>query len=73
MTSNNTEDTVPLYPLITIVVDLKEIFINREKKKKKKQQKKIVNCLKDLQLASYKVKEVDRLIAEQKWKLRDKI
>jgi hypothetical protein len=35
--------------------------------------KNIVNHLEDLQLASHNVEEVDRLIAEHKWKMRDKI
>jgi hypothetical protein len=33
----------------------------------------ILNRLEDLQLASHKIKEVDRLIAEQMWKMTDKI
>jgi hypothetical protein len=32
--------------------------------------KNIVNCLEDLSLSSHKVEEVDRLIAEQEWKIK---
>jgi hypothetical protein len=35
--------------------------------------KNTVNRLEDLQLASHKVKEVERLTAEQKWKMRENL
>jgi hypothetical protein len=73
MTSNNTQkDTVTPLSLVHDCCGLERRIHRLSEIHLELHTKKIVNRLEDLQLASHKVKEGDRLIAEQKWKMRDK-
>jgi hypothetical protein len=74
MKSDNTKKDI--VPPLSLVYDRCRLEISPHKLSEihlELHTKNILNRMEDLQLASHKIKEVDRLIAEQKWKMRNKI
>jgi hypothetical protein len=70
MTANNNRKVYysPHYLLIMIIVHLRRKPLNIHLDLRLRN---IVNRLEDRRLASHKVEEVDKLISEQKWKIKE--